>query len=550
VETDADAEAKAAAVDETIPGFDDDVTFDEEPRPTFRRPAPRRKPTNRSAHFATEQIVETDVEFERPRRGGRNQRASVAGRGFAPDQTELPGLPDELRDWNDRPIILETKFLATSDGKDGNASGIDPRITALEKRLADMEMQFKKKADEDKKRKDADSTRFSFKPTGQVQLDTWFIGQDDASRAAVGDMPTDGIYFRRARLGATGELWETVDYRLEWDFAFPGRPGFLDNWVQVKRLPIVNNVRVGRYFEPFSLERMTSNRFLTFMERSLLDSFAPARTNGISAYNAVLNERLTWAAGVFRTTTDQFGGNFGNFAGWAGTGRVTMLPYYDDSRPDRVSYAHLGLAYSFRYNDDRTVFFGSFPEARLLATPTPILGPITNNVGVPPFIHTGTINSDYYQLLGLSGAWVNGPFSISAEYALVPVNQIAGPDLNFDAAYVAMSYFLTGESRPYNKAAGTFDRLQPRTNFWKSPTATTGNPSGIGAWELAFRWSYMNLSHKNINGGRLNNITFGLNWYLNAFTRVQFNYLIPFLDKAPFEDSHTHFFGMRAGFDF
>jgi phosphate-selective porin OprO/OprP len=131
-----------------------------------------------------------------------------------------------------------------------------------------------------------------------LQADYLWFGQDDASLATVGDVP-DVVDFRRARFTARGEAFDVVEYAIGFDFALAGRPSFFDVFVGVHDLPYLDTVRVGHYFEPFSLERVTQNRYNTFMERSPADAFAPARNNtGITTYQMIGDDdRGTWALG-------------------------------------------------------------------------------------------------------------------------------------------------------------------------------------------------------------------------------------------------------------
>ena len=46
---------------------------------------------------------------------------------------------------------------------------------------------------------------------------------------------------------------------------------------------------------------------------------------------------------------------------------------------------------------------------------------------------------------------------------------------------------------------------------------------GIGAWEVALRYTDTNLNSQNIMGGEQSDITLGLNWYLNSATRIMLN---------------------------
>ena len=60
----------------------------------------------------------------------------------------------------------------------------------------------------------------------------------------------------------------------------------------------IGTVRVGNMKEDFSLEEMTSSKYIVFMERALPALFNPARNVGISGYNTFLAGRLAtrWAA--------------------------------------------------------------------------------------------------------------------------------------------------------------------------------------------------------------------------------------------------------------
>jgi phosphate-selective porin OprO and OprP len=380
-----------------------------------------------------------------------------------------------------------------------------------------------------------------------VQTDFIWFSQSPQNVAAVGELH-DGADFRRARLGSYGEFLENTEYRIEFDFAFVERPAFLDNWVGLRRVPYLGTVKVGRYFEPFSLERITSNRFLTFLERSSMDeAFAPARKNGIGFYDNNDEGTITWAAGIFRSFTDNFGDNVATEGAWAGTARLTWMPWYDEESGGRY-YMHLGAGYSYRAAAEEQVTFRARPEVRLKDQ--------AQSFNVPFFVNTGPIPADHWQLLGGEFALVLDSFSIQSEYTYVPVARTNGPNPAFHAMYVSASYFLTGEYRPFQKLdsmfqrrTAVFDRVIPQTNVLKGDGAP-GAPEGIGAWELATRWSYIDLNDQGIAGGRLTDLTFGLNWYLNPYTRVQFNYVRSLLDSPTNGDSTAGSYGLRFGFDF
>src|SRR5262245_34834156 len=252
------------------------------------------------------------------------------------------------------PELAAAAFKPEAELAADGAATIDQRVAALEKEL-------KRQLDAAAKKKEADAARPTFQMGGQLQTDFLWFGQDAANRATVGNVP-DAIDFRRARLVARGEAFDILEYMIGFDFALAGRPSFLDVWVGAKDLPYLGHARVGHYFEPFSLERVTQNQRNTFMERSLADTFAPARNLGIEAYDSLGDEeRATYAVGWFAANSDDFGDQFANIGGQALTARATWLPIWE---ADGRAFMHLGAAYSYRTATNQMLRFSTGPEAR------------------------------------------------------------------------------------------------------------------------------------------------------------------------------------------
>jgi len=122
-------------------------------------------------------------------------------------------------------------------------------------------------------------------------------------------------------------------------------------------------------------------------------------------------------------------------------------------------------------------------------------------------------------------ALVYGPLSFQAEYVPFWLDRTENIDAFFHGGYAYVSYFLTGENRRYDRTRGVFTRVKPFENFFRVRDCDGEVHTGIGAWEVAYRYSYMDLNSNGINGGRAGNHTFGLNWYLNPYTEIMFNYV-------------------------
>ena len=130
--------------------------------------------------------------------------------------------------------------------------------------------------------------------------------------------------------------------------------------------------------------------------------------------------------------------------------------------------------------------------------------------------------------------------------------------LFYSGGYVEVLYFLTGEHRAYIREGGIYDRIIPRQDaFWIKGKDGKPNTHGWGAWQVGLRYNYLNLNDKGINGGVLNDITLGLNWFLNPNMKLQFNYSVtdrhsPASPGMPIgqSDGTIQGFGMRLAMDF
>lgn len=335
--------------------------------------------------------------------------------------------------------------------------------------------------------------RVSLKIGGRIQADWMWISEDQSVKDAIGDQ-TSGSEFRRTRLYMSGDLYGNLSFKSQFDFA-GGSTALKDVFVAFKSIPGFGNVKVGHYKEPYSLEELTSSNYMTFVERSLANVFSYSRNVGLTVYNSQLDQRLTWAAGVFRDT-DNGGTSLGNGVG--GTFRLTGVPALDKQK-DRL--VHLGVSYSLRRPSDGALRWRQRPELHL----------------TDRYVDTYSFAADRVQNLALEGAVVSGPFSVQSEYTHSAARSRIAGDPVFGGFYVYASVFLTGEQRNYKASSATFDRLRPRKNFAPG--------EGSGAWELALRYSTLDLTDKAIRGGRLDNVAAAVNWYLNPVARVMFNYV-------------------------
>lgn len=445
-----------------------------------------------------------------------------------------------------------TSVISTDGSESDPVQDLIARTTLLEEKLAKYEKAEKKPSSEKPKLPNVTIN-------GVFQADGVTFNQDDESRAAYGRVES-GADFRRARLSAKGAISDRMDYMMQMDFGFFGRPTFTDVWVDFKDAGLLGTVRVGQWKQPFSLETVSSFRYTTFMERSsAFQAFVPFRHLGVGFYDHSEDLNWTWAASYFRTGQDQFASSLSTNGGNGMAGRLTHLLWYDGCGGE--DYLHLGGAYYLNAPPNERARFRSIPEIYVGEFVLPPGGPVgtsgqaVNEVanGTPFFVDTGTLaETSLTQSFGTECLWVRGPFSWQSEYIGTHVDTASVGNGYLWGGYTQIGYFLTGEHRPYDRKAGAIDRVIPRNSVSKS--------GGLGAWEIAFRLSYLDLTQRGINGGEMENMTAGLNWYVNPNCKCVFNYIRSWAESRPIRngsfvgaqsiESQTDAFGLRCQVDF
>lgn len=373
--------------------------------------------------------------------------------------------------------------------------------------------------------------------TGFFQADVGWVSQSETNRAAVGDVQ-DGADFRRARLAAKGAVADNVSYMIEFDFAFPGRPSFMDVWLKVHDTYWFDDVTVGHFRQPIGMDGQTSARELTFIERALPFAFLPFRQIGVMSSGFDEEAGRTWAYTVFRFPTDAWGGQIGDDGGYGFSTRQTALLVDHGDQ----GVVHIGGAFTMMDPANDAVQYRAQPEMFLAETGGAAFVPAGVPSTFPPFVDTGVIPTDQAYLFGGELATTQGSFHAQSELIYAVVNRQAASTVGFYGVYAQAGWILTGEHRPYKRDQGVLGRVKPARPFTRC--------GGTGAWELTGRWSHLNLNSDTVQGGRLTDLTFGLNWYLNDFTKFQFNYIHAFLDSPVNGDSNADILGMRAQVDF
>ena len=458
---------------------------------------------------------------------------------FAQDQdAEIESLKAEV-------AALKAQLAAISDKLDKVAAPVPvmaekPAMTAAEKKVG-PEIKFKGAPEI------STADGWSFKPRGRIHYDTGYV----STPGALGNTRNLGFNsrVRRIRLGAEGAMPGGFGSKVEVDFAGAGvsfGEAFLsytaDNGL---------GVRVGNMDTLSGFEQISSSNNTSFIERAALnDAFLNSRRLGAAVAWVGMEKDLRLEGGLF--AAHGIDSSFDN-DGWIGAARLVYAPEALGGR------LHLGLNYQYRNfaaNNGGVASSGvNMPSvnqlARYRARPNSQLTDVR-------FVDTGSFAAKSDQIIGVEMAGIFDSLYLTGEAQWLKAKAYGAGDVaggldtfssgnvavapagnpGFFGAYGEVGYFLTGETRGYKHGDGTWNRTKV-----KNPVGS----GGMGAFQIAGRFEYVDLDDSALKKGVTNNFTtgasslaalnarlgrggvqtsymLGLNWIPIDYVRFLFNY--------------------------
>jgi len=360
---------------------------------------------------------------------------------------------------------------------------------------------------------------FSLDIRALVQFDSAYYGQDKAS---AGTDFSSGSNFRRARLGVQGTLFKDWSYQFIYDFGGSGTEGsaIASAFIQYDGFGQLH-WKIGAYPTPESFDDTTSASDLLFLERAQPTDLARslAGSDGRDGTTLFAYDDNYFAAVSYTGDLVQDTGVFDEQQ--ALVGRFAYRLFQGDDSNFAVG---ADSSYVFKIAD--TAAGGGTPKALRLRE-RPELNVDDNNIRL---IDTGTIDASKILEWGVEAAGNWHSLYAQGGYFNFDVTRRASalPDPSFDGWYLQASWVLTGEAKPYNAATGSYGLPKPRNAF-------SFDNGGLGAWELAGRYSVLDLNDNagvaglhtptgGVRGGEQKIWTAGVNWYPNNAVRFVLDY--------------------------
>src|SRR6516162_8561101 len=331
-----------------------------------------------------------------------------------------------------------------------------------------------------------------------------------------------------------GRMSFAIGTQVQWDVGT-----YLQNPLATTQFPQLNsgeNLRRGRIFFVGKYDDFTLN---------VTPDFGGSPDGSPTLYEANLNftgfKPVTATIGYFKPWFSTYGAQSSSLLNGeqvSTVGRLAGRPYYDDDW-------NLHLDFSGEY-----VF-----HPNINANGTPGVSRTTFNLQDRPedraadqnrLISTGNLSISNVGVYGgeVGINWRN--FLVQGGYYHIGETQSKlqgqpAPGLSFNGGYVEAGWVMTGEPIRYSTGSAAFARPKVADPFI---IGENGLETGIGAWEIAARWSVMNLNSnvtpgsgvsQTVTGGVYGGLQqiFGaaLSWYPNDWVRFYLQFQYTQIDK-------------------
>ena len=360
--------------------------------------------------------------------------------------------------------------------------------------------------------------QFQIMPYGYVDID---------HRAYKGDgAPADTFVIRRARFGFQGNYGSHFDYAILTDANATTGAIVRDVYLNVRIRPEFQ-FQAGQFKEPFAQETGIGATNLDFVERGLQSLLYPCAGTAFRCPGMVLHGDIS--GGVVQWWAGAFNGRNGVTANATNepefVGRLRFYPWRKSKNDWFKQFAFGGSISHSRsrgLSGDQS-FSAALPDGAYAFFPQlRINGPTERYEGEFTYIKSAfAVRGEYVQMqqqrYGVGSETPGG------------LGFLTIPGVGAKAWNIGTTYLITGEKRPEN---GTPRVKRPLLG----PDTPGGKGRGWGAWELGARYSgiqanapassFLNIYTPGFvpaNDYHTDQITFGVNWYLNYWVKYQFN---------------------------
>lgn len=297
----------------------------------------------------------------------------------------------------------------------------------------------------------------------------------------------NGVAVNDLRLGGTVRFLENWNVKLELGYA-ASKVSLKDVYIDYS----VGNhsIKLGHYYEPFGNARVGTTNYRLMTVAGVDKALGDRRKLGLSySYNM---KYFNFMGGVF--SDGDVDNAKGLNEGYAVAAKFIGRPLMEDKK-----LLHIGVAPRFSQHDkdeNRNITFSA-------GAPTDLL---TKEAGTFVKAEVSDMINQWkldLELIALYNKWY-----LQGQYLLAHVNRFGAPDYNGKGWYVQAGYMILGEKHNYDATCGMIVNPAPKS------------------LELVCRYNKINLNDREagILGGKMEDVTVGMNYFFNKYIAAKLNY--------------------------
>jgi phosphate-selective porin len=360
--------------------------------------------------------------------------------------------------------------------------------------------------------------QFTISPYGYVNTD-YRVYSGDGS-------PANTFLLRQARFGFQGSYGSHFDFALLTDASATTGSVVRDVYLNVRLRPEFQ-FQAGQFKAPFAQETGIGDTSLDFAERGFQSMLYPSAATAYRSPGATLHGDIS--GGVIQYWVGAFNGKGYALANTTNEPEVVgRLRFYPGRKSKSDWFKQFAFGGSIDHARSRGLsgdqsFSGTLPDAAYTFFPQfPINGPIQRYNGEFTYIKSAFSLRGEFDQLNMSRN------NVGSEQA-GGLGFLSLPSIVAKAWDVSATYLLTGEKRPEN---GTPRVRRPLFG----PDTPGGQGRGLGAWELAFRFTGIQAKEPGANlldyytpgfvptfDYHTIEYTAGVNWYPNYWVKYVLN---------------------------
>jgi phosphate-selective porin OprO/OprP len=426
-----------------------------------------------------------------------------------PAQAQSEILDDLLQKLRDKGVLSEDEYNALKQARDEERT--EQRTERRKQALKEAQtVEKEEKAKEDKTAlKGRFRDGFTFE-SGDKQHSISVTGRAQADYRAFSENSTNAnsantFDVRRAYLGVSGKFYTDWTFDVTADFAQSSSPQLDVAWLNYGRFRGLQ-ARAGQFKMPFSLEELTSSRFIDFQERSLVNSLVPAKERGAMLHGTPFK-------GLF------YGAALSNGAGK----NANETSAIQDSK-DIIGRLGVNAAEWFGNKDMVLHVAGAYSTGTIPGGVSPVGSGVRTEGRGLTFFNTGVMGPTDVERDRAGGelSLAFGPVKAQGEYVKSNFQWTAGStsfDRDIDAYYAELMWLITGEKYADAYRSGAYSAIKPKNGF---------GSGGWGAWEIGLRYTEFDAGDFPASAGLTNKaeaLTVGLKWIPVTNVRVMLNYV-------------------------